>query len=215
MKKYIKIILLLVLSLPLLSSCEKMSFNKDYEYKANTLDPQQNITAWEYINKPRTDTLFNMMIRAIKYAGMEDEYKKPNRTYLLLINSAITAPNVTTGVESASSYFGMNRVNGQPSKNWQSYSVAQVRDLLQYHIIEGYHTYGTLKTDLTETTTLRTDATRNKVYMNIGNTSNYKIQFNNFPKTIKTQDARTANLQMKDNCVVHVVPTYLEYGLLP
>ena len=215
MKNHFRIISVLVLAMLLFSGCKKLSLFKDYEFNAHTIDPNQNITAWEYINKPRTDTLFNMMIRGIKYAGLEEEYKKPNRTYILLINAAITAPNATTGVESATTYFGMNKVNGVASKNWQSYSVAPVKDLLMYHIIQGRYTYDNLKTDVTETVSLRTDAAKNKVYLNIANTNNFKIQFNNFPKTIKTQDARTSNLQMNDNCVIHVIPTYMEYGVTP
>lgn len=197
------------------SACEKLPLQKDADYKQKTLDPQQGVTAWEYLNKPRTDTLFNEMIRAIKYAGMEDEYKKSDRTFIFLINSALSSRNATTGVESTTSYFGMNKVNGVAAKKWSDYPVAQVKDLLQYHIIQGRYTYDNLTPNLTETTTLRSDAAKNKVYLNIGNTSNFKIVFNNFPKTIKTQEARTSNLQMTQNCVVHVVPTYLEYGLLP
>ena len=213
--KYIYIIPAALLLLLVLSGCEKLPLLKDIEREPVTLDPKHNMTAWEYLNKPRTDTLFNMMLRAIKYAGMEDEYKKPNRTYVVLANQAITSLNVTTGVESINSYFGRRLVKGVVGKKLQDYPVAEIRNLLKYHIIEGYHTFGILTPNPEPFTTLRTDSLVNTVTMNIGNTSSYALQFNNFPRSFKTQNARTSNLQMNDNCVIHVVNTYLEYGLTP
>lgn len=215
MKINISLICALILSLVIFNSCEKLSLQRDADYNAQTLDPQQGITAWEYLNKPRADTLFNEMIRAIKYASMEEEYKKSDRTYIFLINSALSSRNATTGVESTTSYFGINKVNGVAATKWSDYPVEQIKDLLQYHIIQGRYTYDNLTPDLKETTTLRANASKNKVYINIGNTNSFKIEFNNFPKSIKTQQARTANLQMTQNCVVHVLPTFMEYGFLP
>src|SRR3954466_3567245 len=101
-KVNIYIVCTVLLSL-VFNSCEKLPLYKDIERPLHTLDPQQGITAWEYINKPRTDTLFNMMLRAIKYAGLEAEYQKPDRTYIILANQAITSLNVTTKVESTTS----------------------------------------------------------------------------------------------------------------
>jgi hypothetical protein len=201
-----------ILLVILLYSCEKLPLYKDFEFESKTLDPQQGITAWEYLNKPRTDTLFNMMLRAIKYAGMEEEYKKSDRTYILLTAQAFTNKNATTGVEAATTYFARRKVNGASGKKIQDYSVAEIRNLLKYHIVQGYHTYGNLTVDPEDFSTLRTDSTVNVVTMNINNNTNYKIQFNNFPGSAKTQDARTSNLQMKDNCVIHVIDTYMEYG---
>jgi hypothetical protein len=205
----------LLFGLLVLNSCEKLPLYKDVEYTSHTLDPQQGITAWEYMNKPRTDTLFNMMLRAIKYAGMEAEYKKPNRTYILLANQAITSLNITTGVESTTSYFGRRLINGVVGKKIQDYPVAEIRNLLKYHIVEGYHTYGNLGPNPETFTTLRTDSAVNTMTINITNAASYALQFNNFPRTIKTQTARTSNLQMTENCVVHVLNTYMEYGLTP
>ena len=212
---YIYIICTPLLFLLVLSGCEKFPLLKDVEREPVTLDPKQGVTAWDYLNKPRTDTLFNMMIRAIKYAGLEEEYKKPDRTYIFLANQAITSLSATTGVESTTSYFGRRLVKGVAGKKLQDYPVAEIRNLLKYHIIEGYHTYGNLTPNPEPFNTLRTDSLVNTVTMNIANASSYALQFNNFPRSFKTQNARTSNLQMLNNCVVHVVNTYLEYGLTP
>ena len=219
MKKIVIIVSGFAILACLFSSCKKMfglSLYENYEYKSKTLDPQQGITAWEFLNKSRPDTLFNLMKLGIKYAGLEEEYKKPNRTYFFLTNAAISAKSSTTGLESSTTYFGRNLVNGKPGKAWQDYPVAQIRDLFQYHIAEGMHAHGNLTIDPVITQTLRADPSTNKVWINLQKDNRYlQLELNNFPKSAKIILPRTANLQMKENCVVHVLASYLEYVLLP
>jgi hypothetical protein len=221
-KKGVYFVCALFLSIVIFNSCEKLPLYKDIVRTPHVLDPQQGVTAWEYLNKPRTDTLFNMMLRAIKYAGIEAEYQQPDRTYIILANQAITSLNITTGVESTTSYFGRRTLNKLPNgaggivgKKLQDYSKAEIKDLLLYHIVPGYHTFGNLTPNPQFFPTLRTDSAVNTMTMSINNTASYTLQFNNFPRTIKTQNARTSNLQMKDNCVIHVINTYMEQGLTP
>lgn len=191
---------------------------KNYDYKSETLDPQQGITAWEFLNKERPDTLFNLMKAGIKYAGLEEEYKKPNRTYFFLTNSAISVKSSTTGLESSSStaYFNMNKIDGRAATSWEEYPKEQVRDLFLYHIAEGMHTHGNVTIDPVIAQTLRADPATNKVWINLQQNNRYlQIELNNFPNSAKIVLPRTANLQMTENCVVHVLATFLEYRLLP
>jgi len=227
-KKRFGMFCVVFLSLLLFNSCEKLALYKDHKYTGpNVLDPQQGITAWEYLNLPRADTLFNQMKRAIAYAGLEEEYKKPDRTYLFMINAALgVRGSLGLGTESTTSYMGTKKV-GTPAiaaKNWSDYPKAQIAEMLKYHIIQGRYTYDELPiTDVDSRqpviVTCKTLATQNadplanNVYMNLS--IGFAIQFNNFPKTGRTASARTGNLQMLDGCVVHVLGAYLEYKRLP
>jgi hypothetical protein len=218
MKKIILILNGLILTVCLFSGCKKifgLSLYENHEYKSNVLNPQQGITAWEYLNLPRADTLFNLMKLGIKYAGLEEEYKKPNRTYFFLTNAAISSIS-SSGSQSSSTYFGKFRVNGQAARAWHNYPVEQVRDLFKYHIVEGWHTHDNSTISPKILQTLRTDDNTNKIWMNLQQNNRYlQIELNNFPKSAKVVLPRTANLQMTENCVVHVLATFLEYSLLP
>ena len=102
-----------------------------------------------------------------------------------------------------------------------------VRDLLQYHIIEGYYNFENLPNPSLDervpinvlVKTLRNDTAipdRNKLFlsMNIGSSAGFSIRYNDFPGTVKVVITRTHNLLLVGGSVAHVVPLYMEYGVM-
>ena len=191
----------------LLSGCEigGLGFQEDASYDHHVLDPQTGMSAWEYLNVPREDTIFQLMQEGIAYAGLEEEYKKPNRTFLFLQNSAILRYN-PNGTVNSSSYFGYNLLDdGTPATRWEDYPVEEVRSLLLYHIIEGVYTFGqNLGPENTEVTT----ASGEKAYIRAGNERNTPVRINDFPFSTKPTTARSSNIQTT-NGVVHVINGFI------
>ena len=184
-------------------SCEiaGLEFQADASYDYHVLDPQTGMTAWEFLNLPREDTVFELMQEAIAYAGLEEEYKKPDRTFLFLRNDAILRYN-PNGTVSDASYFGYNLLeNDQPASSWQDYPVEEVRAFLQYHIIEGVYTFGqNLEPENTEVTTLSEET----LFIRAGNERNSPVRINDYPFALKPTTAHSSNIQTT-NGVIHVI----------
>lgn len=195
----------------LFSGCELagLEFQKDEKYAYHVLDPKVNMTAWEYINQPRQDTLFNMTVRGIKYAGLEEEYKKPGRTFIIPTWTTFLRKN-SNGTLNSGAYFAYKQVNGQNATSWKDYPVDEVRKFFQYHIIEGVYSYDNLTPDNTIATTLLEEP-ENTIQLLVMNDRNSKIQVNNFPNTKRTSSIRTSNIQVT-NGVVHVTDGFYEPG---
>jgi uncharacterized surface protein with fasciclin (FAS1) repeats len=213
MKKIINKVQYLVLAWVALvfSGCELagLEFQKNEKYEYSVLDPKVNMTAWEFLNLPRQDTLFNMMVRGIKYAGLEEEYKKPNRTFLLHTWTVYLRKN-SNGTLNTGAYFAYKKVNGKNAASWKDYPVEDVRDFFLYHIIDGIYSYDNLKPDNTVATTLL-DGPENTIQMLVVNDRDSRIQINNFPNTKRTVTVRTSNIQLT-NGVAHVLDGFLEPG---
>ena len=196
----------------LFSGCELagLEFQKDEDYAYHVLDPKVNMTAWEYINLPREDTLFNMTIRGIKYAGLEEEYKQPGRTFIVPTWTSFLRRN-TDGKLNSGAYFAYKKVNGQNAASWKDYPVEDVKKFFQYHIIEGVYSYDNLKPDNTIATTLLEEPD-NKIQLMVINDRNSKVQVNNYPNTKRTSTIRTSNIQVT-NGVIHVTDGFYEPGV--
>ena len=212
MKKYLLNIYILLLIVVSLSSCDlaglKFQENEDYDY--HVLDPKINMTALEFLNLPRTDTVFRMMQKGIEYAGLADEYSKPDRTFLFLTNSAILRYDAN-GTVNKDCFFGKFKVNGVPAKKWEDYPVETVRDLFLYHIINGVYSYDNLSPDNTITTSLR--PTDSEVYILVVNSRDSKIRINDFPNAKKPVQVRSSNIQTT-NGVIHALDLFIEFGSL-
>jgi hypothetical protein len=189
-----------------LSGCELagLDLQTNTEYKFSQLDPNVNLTAWEFLNKPRPDTLFAKFIRGIKYAGLEEEYSKPNRTFIALTNGAIAG--------STASYWRVNKVGGKDATRWSQYPVEQVKQLFLYHITEGVYSYENIKPDNIEVTTLAADATKNKMYLKVSNDRDMKIRINDIFNGVKLVIPQTNNIRAT-NGVVHVSGNYAIFGV--
>lgn len=183
-----------------------LSVQDNYDFRQRIPDPAVKMTAWEFINQPRADTLFVKMLAGIRYAGLEAEYSKPGRTFILLTNKAIYEKSAT-GVELATSYFVKNKVAGKAATRWEDYPVQQIRNLFLYHIMEGEYSYHNINTD---TTVVNTLLTGKDVKFRILDYNDSKMTFNDFPGTKKGVPARTSNIRPL-NGVMHVVDLYLEY----
>lgn len=194
------------------SSCNLagLELQKNEDYKYHVLDPKINMTALEYLNLPRTDTVFRMMQKGIAYAGLTEEYSKPDRTFLFLTNSAILRYDAN-GTTNKDCFFGKFKVNGVPATKWEDYPVEVVRDLFLYHIIEGVYSYDNLSPDNTITTSLR--QTDNEVYLLVVNDRNSKIRVNDFPNAKKPVQVRSSNIQAT-NGVIHALDLFIESGTL-
>lgn len=194
------------------SSCNvaglELQENEDYDY--HVLDPAINMTALEFLNLPRTDTVFRMMQKGIAYAGLTEEYSKPGRTFLFLTNAAILRYDAN-GTTNKDCFFGKFKVNGVAAKKWEDYPVEMVRDLFLYHIIDGIYSYDNLSPDNTITTSLR--QTDNEVYLLVVNDRNSKIRINDFPNAKKPVQVRSSNIQAT-NGVIHALDLFIESGTL-
>lgn len=192
------------------SGCEigGLAFQDDAPYDYHVLNPQTGMSAWEFLNLPREDTVFELMQEGIAYAGLEEEYKKPDRTFLLIQNDAILRFN-PNGTVNGDSYFGYNLLdNGEAAGKWQDYPVEAVREFFQYHILEGVYTFGqNLKPENTEVNTL----TGEKAYIKAGNERNSPVRINDFPFSLRPTTARSSNIQTT-NGVIHVINGFIVPG---
>lgn len=196
------------------SGCEiaGLELQEDVEYEYHVLDPEVDMTALEFLNLPREDTVFELMQQGVQYAGLEDEYSKPNRTFLFLTNEAILEYN-DDGTVREDSYFGYNILaNGDTATQWQDYPVEEVRNFFLYHIIDSVYSYDNLGPDNIEVTTLL-DAPDNKAYIKIMNERNSKLRVNDRPFTIKYAQAESSNIHVT-NGVVHAFNDFIVPGLL-
>ena len=122
-----------------LSSCTLLGldFQSNEEYEAKEADNKVNMTIWEFI-QDRPD-IFSTLIEGIQYAGIEDLYKEPGNTHILLTNSALSSgdncfwqknPVILPGTAEAIA-----------ATAWEQYDKKIVRELLTYHIVRGEWSY--------------------------------------------------------------------------
>src|ERR1700712_3625261 len=104
------------------SSCLKLQ--KDYNRKTNvdTLDGHLYKTAWAYLKSraygSNTDTIFRRMYDGIIYSGIDtNEYVKPNRTFILLNNTAVSG-----------SVWAKYKNGTAVGKSWASYPKTDVKN---------------------------------------------------------------------------------------
>jgi hypothetical protein len=217
--------------------CLKMQQN----FKRNTTDTLNanlNMTAWAYLksraynNHTPNDTLFRRMYDAIIYSGIDtNEYIKPNRTFIFLNNGAVYTLDKTTKVASTSCVWGAVFTSaGKIAKSWKDYPAADVKNYLQYLILDGvYSHYNLPVNDVTAKTLLAPGAyNSNPVGFNVrtpmfvsnpqsimyikvlnaspSNTSDYPIQLNQF------YNVNTSDL-LATNGVVDVMTTFVSPSL--
>ena len=159
------------------------------------------MSAWEFLNLPRRDTVFELMQEGIAYDGLEEEYKKADRTFLFLRNDAILRFNPNGSVNTGS-WFGYNKLdNGSAALKWEDYPVEEVREFLQYHILEGVYTFGqNLGPENAEVTTLSGET----AFIRAGNERKSPVRINDFPFALRPTTAHSSNIQTT-NGVIHVI----------
>ncbi len=136
--------LLVVLTATAGMGCYKAQ--KSWEHQPVILDPNMNMNAWELLKSRGVggykDTLFALMMRGVQYAGLEEEYKKEDRTYIFLQNAAIRG-----GVDAYFTQYQVDDVDQlgipitRPGTAWEEYPVDQVKNYFLGMIIAGKYTY--------------------------------------------------------------------------
>lgn len=215
-----------IFSLFLISGCELagLQLQKDYEFDASLTDPKINMNALEFM-KSRPD-LFSSMIEAVNYAGLSEEYTKPDRTFLILTNRALSDETYApSGTNILGSYFACNKKPNpaynpaDPSKGpqyltpdtWDVYPVETVKSFLLYHIVKEVVSYEQAKTFVTYY--------ESQAYQNIGDTTMVSIHvfndryarmiINGFTGTRKVNlYPRTSGIYCS-NGVIHVLDDYI------
>lgn len=213
-RKQIQSLLKLAFLAILMSGCEFEGLDLqqpyEYDYNAGMRSNELKMTAWEFMQS-RPD-LFSIMTEGVKYAGLEDMYKQPNSTYLLLADKAF---NSTT--ESDYSYF-MTHLLPDPldvtktivPESLDMYPADQVKELLLYHIAKGTWTWSNLPAIPTWYDTYASADTA-KISMYLLKDRNPNITFNNFEGHYKlTIKARTTNLKTSNGSYVHVLESWMD-----
>lgn len=127
--------------------CKKLSLQKDYNRKPDTLDAHVYMNAWEYLKKRAlgnnsNDSIWKRMYEGIIYSGIDtNEYTKPGRTYIFLNNDAVTRTNSNAADVG---FFGAMQVSNKNGTKWADYPKELVKNYLQYLILEGVHDHYTL-----------------------------------------------------------------------
>jgi hypothetical protein len=210
----------------MLGSCELagLEFQKNEGIKTHILDNKINMTAWDFLKqrsfgKTPNDTIFNQMMRAIRYSGMDTlEYTKPGRTFIFLHWDAIT--NQTNSNPGTDRYFGRYLVPNGPgatrkARKWSEYPKEQVRNFLKLLIAEPRFSHDNLTI---ENDTLRTlmgpgvDPLNPEgiLTIKIGNNADSRVLINDFPTTVRTVTARTSGIEAT-NGSIHVVDRLVEF----
>lgn len=166
MKRFFVVIAILAVLVP---GCKKffgLSLQTDASYTPYLLNPNLNMSAWQYLRyrsgydttNPnwRTDTVFRLMYQAVLYSGIDtSEYTKPNRTFVFLHNLAVQTFNATVPVTvSNDCYWGYYQVDSLPATAWSQYTPAQVKAWLQYLIVQGEYNFNNLTPNAVTVNTL-------------------------------------------------------------
>lgn len=208
--KKIKILFTVLGVMVMLSGCEffGLELQEDYEFKPRLLDPHIDMTAYEFmVSNPGGE--LTLMNQAVAYAGLQEEYKKPGRTFFLLHDLAVYRLNSGGDVD-VNSYFGKNTVDGMPATSWEDYPVEQVRDLLLYHIVEDEYSFHNLTPDNVTTDTMLPGENGIMLLM-VRNDRDSKLRINDFFGSEKVVQARTTNI-LSTNGPIHILGDYAQYG---
>jgi uncharacterized surface protein with fasciclin (FAS1) repeats len=199
------------------TSCELFGLDfqdsYDFDYDAGIPSNKVNMSTYDFI-KSRTD-IFSLLQEAIIYAGVENEFKQPNATYLLPTNTAFNSET-----ESDKSYFQTHQLSyvdeetgelvSYPPISMTAYPKEQVKEFLLYHIVKGQYTFTNLPAEPTWYDTFAAADTA-KVNMYILKDRNPNLTFNNFDGHYKsTIKPRTANLYSIDGSYIHVLDSWLD-----
>jgi hypothetical protein len=208
--KKLKILFTAFCMMVVLGACEflGLELQEDYEFKPGLLDPHIDMSAYEFMVSNPGGQL-TLMNQAVVYAGLEEEYKKPGRTFFLLHDMAVTRLN-SQGQVDVNSYFGKNTVNDMPATKWEDYPVEQVRDLLLYHIAEGEYSFHNLTPDNVTTDTML-GGENGIMLLHVRNDRDSKLRINDFFGSAKVVQARTTNI-LSTNGPIHIVGDYALYG---
>lgn len=191
--KIINAIILLVTAIAC-TSCNLfgLDLQQDFKYNYSPVQVKMNMTTYEFI-KSRENIDMSMLSEAIDSIGYKDEYEKPDRTYILLNNSAFTQ-FITVRY-----YAGVQFV-----------PKALLKELLDGNIIEGKYLSTDLTTNPIMVTTLKPGLKRS-LSLNPPNKTNnvnyFQVKIDDYAGSTRNIYVITSNLQ-STNGVMHVVERF-------
>ena len=218
MRRHSIISYLALLTIPVLvMSCEVFGLDYqdtyDFDYDKGLANNQVEMTVYDFIAS-RTD-MFSLLKEAIDYAGMENEFKQNDMTYILPTNTALNSET-----SSDKSYFQTHQLTyideigdtvSYAPISMTAYPKEQIREFLLYHIVKGQYTHTNLPA---EPTWFKTCATADTAFVNMYllKDRNPNITFNNFDGHYKaTIKPRTANLySVPCKSYMHVLDSWLD-----
>jgi hypothetical protein len=183
--------LIILVTAIICTSCNLFGLDLQQDFKSNysPVQPKMNITTYEFI-KSRKDKDMTMLIEAIDSIGYKDEYEKPDRTYILLNNTAFTKFIETRF------YAGVRFV-----------PKSVLKDLLDGCIIEGKYLSTDLTTNPEQVTTLKASLKRT-LSLSPPNTTNninyFAMKIDNYTGTARAVDVVTSNLQSTNGVMLVV-----------
>ena len=206
---------LFILTLAFLATaCEDLKIQKPYNFVPEKFDEVsfEDQTMWEFLQTQKTPagaaTLDNfkldMMIEAIEYTGLVEEYNRPGdaRTFLLLNNSAFTGSGQIKAA-----------LSGKTTTAVTALDKARLTNLLKYHIIESVvYQVPTLEVFLTDYF-FQSLIPGEEGKVSMSRNERYSISVNGstaLPVTKKSVTVRTHNLRVK-NGVAHITNGYARY----
>lgn len=127
----------------MLSGCLKLQ-KEFHRSTTDTLDAHLNKTSWQYLKSRAygsgTDTIFRRMYDAIIYSGIDTNlYMQTGKTYIFFTNAMVTTKK--TGLWAA-----VLTSAKKPATSWASYSPADVKNYLEYLILNGTYSHYNLPT---------------------------------------------------------------------
>lgn len=226
MKKIYSIAIFAIISLLTFSGCKLagLDLQKDTPFDASIRDSRINMNALEFM-KSRKD-LFSSMIEGVTYAGLLDEYIKPDRTFILLTNRALSDETYApAGANVMGSYFACNKLlnpiynpaipaNGPQyftPDNWAVYPIDQVKRFFMYHIVKEPVTYRNAKAFVTfyESAAYKGVGDSAMVSFHLTNDRNAYLVINGFAGSRNpAQLARTSGIDCT-NGVIHVMDDFV------
>lgn len=210
--------IMVLLSFPvLLASCEifGLDFQEPYKYDYDSGIANRNMgmNTLDFIES-RSD-IFSLLYEAIVYAGVEENYKQSDVTYILPTNTAF---NSTTAADL--SYFQTHQLDyydeildemvAYAPMNMTVYPKEQVREFLLYHTVKGKYNTDNMPAESTWYNSCAVADTA-KVNLYILKDRNPNAVFNNFTGHYKaTIKPRTANLISNEGAYIHVLDSWLD-----
>jgi hypothetical protein len=224
---------LLCIGISCLSACTLagLDMQEDWDFQPHVSDPHTNKTAWRFMmerNLPGQDSVFNLMLQAIAYAGMDSTaYTQTGKTFILLHRDAVL--RIDKNKVTNDCYFGRYLVpdrdeNGNPipgktraAKNWTEYPKEQVKNFLLYLIVEGEHSFGSIGLENDTVHTLLPAGVDPKnpesiMTLKVVNDRDSRIKINDFLNSVRVTTVRTGGL-LNTNGPAHVIDRVVEYGV--
>lgn len=154
-----------ILFLPLAAGCNMfgMELQKKYDYNPQTLDPNIQMSARQFLETRSyesttnlSDTVFKLMRKGLEYAEIDlAMYDKPGMTFMFLHNDAIRAWDAKAKKVTGGMWVDFPVVTlvpgtetiatSRPATKWQDYSKADVRNYFLYLMLQGNYNFNNVR----------------------------------------------------------------------